>query len=170
MTRRAPFHTAILLTLAAVCSGGCLYSFKGGSVPSHLKTIAIPILDDQSGSGEANIRETFTNRLKDRFRQDNSLRLTEKANADALLEGTITGVTTTPLVVTTGETLSKQRVTITVKFVYQDLVLKKKVYEKEFSDYGDFDISGGPDLRQTAIGAALDKLTESVLNETVAGW
>lgn len=149
---------------------GCLYSFKGGSVPPHLKSIAIPLFDDQSGSGEANIRETFTNDVKDRFRQDNSLHVAEKADADALLEGTLTSVVTTPLVVTTGETLSKQRVTITVKIIYQDLTLKKKIYEKEFSDYGDYDVSGGPDQRQTAISAALVKLTESILNETVAGW
>jgi len=170
MTARRTF--LIILAAGALLNvlQGCLYSFKGGSVPPHLKTIAIPLFDDQSGSGESNIRESFTNKLKDRFRQDNSLRIAEKAAADALLEGTISSVTTTPLVVTTGETLSKQRVTISVKVTYQDLTLKKKIYEKEFSDNGDYDVTGGPNQRLTAIGAALDKLTESILNDTVAGW
>ncbi len=149
---------------------GCIYSFKGGSVPPHLKTIAIPLLDDQSGSGEPNLRENFTNKLVTRFRQDNSLQIADKSRADVLLEGTITSVTTTPQQVTTGETLTKQRLTISVKVTYQDLKLKKTIYDKQYSDYGDYDISGGPDQRQAAISSALDKLTETILNDTVASW
>ncbi len=160
---------AAILLACLMLAPGC-YSFKGGSVPPHLKTIAIPLLDDQSGAGEPNLRESFTTKLVNRFRQDNSLQIAEKTRADALLEGTITAVVTAPQQVTTGETLSRQRLTITVKVTYQDMKLKKTIYEKQFSDYGDYDISGGPDQRQAAISAALDKLTETILNETVAGW
>ncbi len=165
----------ILFAILASCIlllavGGCFYSFKGGSVPPHLKTIAIPLLDDQSGSGEPNLRENFTNKLLTRFRQDNSLQIADKSRADALLEGTVLSVATTPQQVTTGETLTKQRLTISVKITYQDLKMKKTVYDKQYSDYGDYDISGGPDQRQAAIASALDKLTETILNDTVASW
>jgi hypothetical protein len=151
------------------CSG-CIYSFKGGSVPPHLKTIAIPLLDDQSGSGEPGLRENFTNKLIESFRQDNSLQLADKARADAVIEGIIQSVATAPLVVTTGETLAKQRLTISVKVTYQDMKMKKPIFEKQFSDYGDYDVSGGPSQRQAAITTALNKLTEEILNETVSGW
>ncbi len=159
----------VLFAALALLAAGC-YSFKGGSVPAHLKTLAIPLLDDQSGSGEPNLRENFTNKLIARFRQDNSLTLTDKAKADALLEGTVTGVTTTPQQVNAGETLSRQRLTIAIKVTYQDLKMKKTIYDKQYSDYGDYDISGGHDQRLVAINAALDKLTETILNDTVAGW
>ena len=149
---------------------GCLYSFKGSSVPAHLKTIAIPLFDDQSGSGEPGLRESFTNKLTERFRQDNSLQLADKARADALIEGVIVSLATQPLTVTKGETLTKQRITVTAKVSYQDMKLKKKIFEKEFPGYGDYDISGGPGQRQTAINTALDKMAEDILNETVSGW
>ena len=160
-----------ILILGLACSlTGCIYSFKGGSVPPHLKTIAIPLFDDQSGRGEPGLRESFTNKLIESFRQDNSLRLSDRSHADALLEGIIQSISSTPLVVTTGETLTKQRLTITVKVTYQDLKMKKTVYDKQFSDYGDYDASGGQTQRQAAITAALDKLTEEILNDTVSGW
>ena len=164
---KSSIASLLILTLAF---GGCLYSFKGGSVPPHLKTISIPLFDDQSGQGEPGLRETFTNKLIDSFRQDNSLQLADRAHADALLEGIIQSISTTPLVVTTGETLAKQRLTITVKVTYEDMKMKKTIYDKQFSDYGDYDASGGVSQRQAAISAALDKLTQEILNDTVSGW
>ncbi len=156
--------------LTAIAVAGCIYSFKGGSVPPHLKTIAIPLLDDQSGSGESGVRENLTNKLITSFRQDNSLKIADRTHADAVLEGIIQSISSTPLVLTTGETLSKQRVTVTVKVTYEDMKLKKNIYDKQFSEYGDYDVSGGPSQRLTAINTALDKLTEDILNDTVSGW
>jgi hypothetical protein len=159
----------IVLVSLSGCAG-CPYSFSGSSVPSHLKTIAIPLFDDQSGFGEPGLREKFTNRLINRFVQDNSLEVADKTRADSMLEGIIVAVRDEPLVVTKGESVSKRRVTVSVKATYQDLKLKRKVWEKEFSNTGDFEISGGPAQRQVGVDAAIEKLTEDILIETVSGW
>jgi hypothetical protein len=168
--------TALRWTLLAVvlaglsgCSG-CPYSFTGSSVPAHLKTIGIPLFDDQSGSGEPGLRELLTNKLIARFRQDNSLEIADKTRADSMIEGAIVSVSTQPNVITAGETVSRNRVTISAKAAFQDLKLKKKVYDKQYSEWGDYDISGGPEQRQAAIDAALEKLAEDILLETVSGW
>lgn len=162
-------NTIFLLALGFMVTG-CSYSFTGSSVPSHLKTIAIPLFDDQSGSGEPSLREEFTKKLIDRFVQDNSLQVTDRSAADAIIEGTIVAMPDQPLVVEAGETVSKRRVTITVKATYQDLKLRKKVWEKEFSNWGDYESSGGIESRSAGIAAAIEKLTEDILIETVSGW
>ena len=159
----------VLVAGLSGCSG-CPYSFTGSSVPKHLKTIAIPLFDDQSGSGEPGLREQLTNKLTNRFRQDNSLELADKTRADSMIEGAITSMTTAPNVITAGETVSRNRVTIGAKAAFQDLKLKKKIFEKDYSEWGDYDISGGPEQRQAAIDAALEKLAEDILLETVSGW
>ena len=161
---------AIALLLITLCAPGCMYSFKGSSVPAHLKTIAIPLFDDQSGSGEPGLRERLTNKLIERFRQDNSLQIAGKAEADAILEGVIVTVSAAPIVVTTGETLQKQRLTIAVKVADQDMKLRRKIFDKQFSNFGDFSIVDGPSGRQAALGVAIDKITEDILNDTVSGW
>jgi len=150
--------------------GGCPYSFTGSSVPKHLKTIAIPLFDDQSGFGEPGLREKFTNRLISRFAQDNSLEVADKSHADSMLEGVIVSVRDEPLVVTAGESVSKRRVTIAVKATFTDMKLRKKVWDKDFSNVGDYDIAGGPAQRDVGVDAAIEKLTEDVLLETVSGW
>ncbi|MBI1807912.1 MAG: LptE family protein [Ignavibacteria bacterium] len=147
-----------------------MYSFTGSSVPSHLKTIAIPLFDDQSGAGEPGLREKLTNKLIDRFRQDNNLEIADKTHADSILEGIITSIPDQPQVVEKGETVTKRRVTVSVKVTYQDMKLKKKIYDKEYSAWGDYLIGGGPAQRQTGIDAAIEKLTEDILIDTVSGW
>lgn len=160
---------SLLIIFFTVTLAGC-YSFTGSSVPPHLKTIAIPLLDDQSGSGEPSVREKLTNKLIEKFRQDNSLQITERVNADAILEGTITSLTSKPQVISGNETVTKQQITITVKMVYQDMKLKKKIWEKQFSEWGEYDLGGGVQQRDAAIETANEKITEDILLETVSGW
>jgi hypothetical protein len=162
------FIVVILLAALSGCSG-CPYSFTGSSVPPHLKTIGIPLFDDQSGSGEPGLREKLTNKLIERFRQDNSLEVVDRLRSDATLEGTIVSMTDQPNVITAGETVSRSRITMNVKAVFQDMKLKKKVYEKQFSAWGDYEI-GSATGRQTGIDAAIEKLAEDLLLETVSGW
>jgi len=163
------FLFALAIAGLSGCSG-CPYSFTGSSVPSHLKTIAVPLFDDQSGSGEPGLREQLTNKLISRFRQDNSLELADRTRADSMIEGTIVSMSTQPNVINAGETVTRNRVTISAKAAFQDMKLKKKVFDKQYSEWGDYDISGGPEQRQAAIDAALEKLSEDILLETVSGW
>lgn len=148
---------------------GC-YSFTGASVPPHLQTIAIPLFDDQSGSGEPGLREKLTNNLIKKFRQDNSLVVADKTTADSILEGIIVAMTDQPQVVSAGETVSKSRITITVKVIYQDMKLKKKVWEKQFSQWADYELAKGPNERNASDSTANEKLCEDILLQTVTNW
>ena len=149
---------------------GCAYSFTGSSVPTHLKTVVIPVIDDQSGFGEPGLRELFTQELTTQFITDNSLEVSDRTTADSILEGVVLTVTDIPSSVEEGEQVRKRRVTITVKFSYQDMKLRKKVWEKTFSNWGDYVSGTGLSQRSEGIREALRKLSEDVLLETVSGW
>ncbi len=151
------------------CSG-CPYSFTGASVPPHLKTLAIPFVEDKSGSGEANLRESFTRMITQKFIDDNSLRVGERNSADAILECIVTGLSDAPQVITSGENVSGRRVTLSVNVVYRDLVKKKLIYEKQFSNYGDYLSADGRDARTAAIQKAIEKITDDILLDTISGW
>jgi hypothetical protein len=148
---------------------GCTYSFKGGSVPPHLKTIAIPIMEDQSGYGDPTLRDSFTKQLVDRFTNDNTLQLTDRNTSDSMLEGVITDVKDTALPLGS-EQVAQRRITVTVRMTFQDLKLRKKVWEKSFNSWGDYPSSGGLTQRNDGVKEAVRKLTEDILNDTVAGW
>src|SRR6266705_6134906 len=131
------------------CSG--CYSFTGGSVDKHIKTIAIPLVDDQSGLGDPGLRERFTTELTNLFISDNSLQVADRTTADSILEGVIEPVSDAPSVVSKGEAVTKRRITLTVKFLFQDKIQRKKLWEKSFSEWGDYDSGGGTSQRDAGL-------------------
>ena len=161
------FVTVILFNLCC-----CSYSFTGASVPDHLKTIAIPGIDDRSGSAEADLRENFELTLTQKFIDDNTLRIADKGNADALLECTITSLSDAPTVVAGGETVTVRRININVRVVYKDLVKRKTIFENSFSNFGDYETETGDfvENRSNAIETAVDKLAEDILLAVVSNW
>ncbi len=151
-------------------TGCCAYSFTGAAVPPHIKTIAIPIAEDRSGSGEPGLREMLTDKLTQKFIDDNTLQVADKSNANAVLECTITSLTDAPAVVAAGENVTSRRITLSVQVVYRDLVKRKTIFDKGFSNYGDYPVSGNINERRNAIETAVDKITEDILLDTVSGW
>jgi hypothetical protein len=159
-----------LLALPLVIILGCSYSFKGGTVPPHLKSVAIPVVDDASGYGDPSLREQFTRELTLRFITDATLELADRNTADAVLEGSIVEVRDAPNVLQGGENVAQRRITVRVKMAFNDLKLRKKMWEKEFSNWGDYPSGGGLTQREAGISEAVRKITEDILNDTVAGW
>ncbi len=159
----------IIITLFNL-TGCCAYSFTGASVPQHIKSIAIPVAEDRSGSGEPGLREMLTDKLTQKFIDDNTLQVTDKTNANSVLECNITSLTDAPAVVAAGENVKRRRITISVQVVYRDLVKRKTVFDKSFSNYGDYPSGGSINERKTAIETAVDKISEDILLDTVSGW
>lgn len=165
------FSIIIPLTILAVYTIGCSYSFTGSSVPNHLKTISIPFCIDRSGSGEPDMADNFTNTLIEQFISDNSLSVSDKAKSDALLDCTISSISDAPTVIEGGENVSARRLTINAKVVYKDFVMKKTVFDKRFSNYGDYETTGDiPTNRSNAIQIAIDRITEDILLAVVSDW
>lgn len=163
---------SILLTvlIAINFTGCCAYSFTGASVPEHLKSIAIPIADDRSGSGEPGLRESLTQKLIQKFIDDNTLQVGERTSANAILECSIVSLSDAPAIVSAGESITTRRITIGVKVVYRDLVKRTTVFDKTFTSYSDYPASDPVNQRKTAIENAIDLISEDILLDTVSGW
>lgn len=149
----------------------CSYSFSGASVPSHLKTIAIPIFSDKSGSGEFDLNQKLTKQLIQKFIDDNTLLVSDRLNSNALLEGTVTALSDAPTVVSGGEKITTRRITISVRIIYKDLVKKQQIFDRNFSNYGDYTVGGDiTSVRKQAIDTAIEKIAEDILLGVVSNW
>ena len=54
--------------------------------------------------------------------------------------------------------------------VYRDLIQRKAIYDKSFSNYGDYPSGGTIEERKDAIETAIDLISEDILLDTVSGW
>jgi len=160
------------LVFFLICSfNACSYSFTGASIPEHLKSIAIPLFKDNTGGGEPELREKFTNLLTKKFLDDNQLRVVPKANCDALLECTIVALTDGPAVVSGGEQVTYRKITLSVKVLYRDLVKKTTIFDKTFSDYAEYSTEGDfTTARKKAIDDTIEKISEDILINVVSNW
>jgi hypothetical protein len=160
--------TKLIILLLAILLQSCgYYSFKG-ALPSHLKTIAIPLFNNKTPFPGA--PEDLTNQLTDAFMEDNSLAVVDESRADLILSGSVESILVKPVIVSTGETVSESKVIVKVRVKCEDTVINKTVFDKNFEDYGLMEGGGGLDERDAAIQTAIEQLTDKILNATLSGW
>lgn len=149
----------------------CSYSFKGANPPEGIRTIFIPTILDESGFGQPNLADIMTQRLKQKFINDNTLEYAEKTSADGMLDCVIKSVQDEALVVTGGEQVSKRKITINLSVDFSNLKKQKSIWKKDFSNWGEYESSsGGFSKRDEGISSAIDKITDDVLIEVISNW
>lgn len=145
------------------------YSFTGGSIPPHLKTIFIESAEDNSGYGNPLIGDQLTLLLFDKFRSDGSLEVVE-ANGDASIFVKIKSIRDEPLTVGTDEYVSENKITLSCEAEYYDNTKRKSVWNKNFSSFGVYSIEDPQTGREEAIRIALDLAADDILIAVISGW
>ena len=148
---------------------GC-YSFTGGNIPSHLKSIYIQPVLDQSGYGNPLFRAKLAHSLIDEFRSDNSFNIVETAGGDSKLEVNITNISDAPIAVSSGAIETERRVTVRCKAIYYDNVKRNEIWNKDFSAYQNYELSNALANRNEAIELILEQIANDVLLAVVSGW
>jgi hypothetical protein len=165
MVSKIRYSLVALLTVVFLSCG--YYSF-GGSIPSDVKKIAIPIFDDNTSY--PGVREDLTNLVIDAFIADNTLEIVNEAEADLLLTGTILSIREQAAIVTSGEDVEQFDVYVTVKVKCENLKTGKVWWDKTLRRFGTMSGAGSQDQQSEAIEEAITQITDDILNNTLANW
>jgi len=162
---------SIAFVLLMLSSTGCgFYSFTGASIPEHLGTVAIPLVEDNTIATVVSMDNQFTTLLIDRFVRQTRLSLeTTESEADALLTVTISRYDNMPTSVSGNEQATRNRVSITVSVKYQDQVQNKELLNRTFSASEEYD-PFNPSQEETAAFAALEKIAEDIFTAATSNW
>jgi len=158
----------ITLIVMTVVLSSC-YSFRGGSVPAHLKTIAIASVVDNSGYGDPTFREVATEALMQRFRGDNSLQVVED-NGDARLTSSISRIQDDILNVQGADLESQRKISVTMEVEYFDAVKNRTVWKRSFQNFDVYDVANATEDRQRAMRQAINRIADDVLLAVVSDW
>jgi hypothetical protein len=146
------------------------YSFTG-SLPSHVKRVAVPMFENNTSFNAVN--QDLTNKLVDEFVSDNTLEVTSESKADIVISGTIGSIIQRPAILSSGQTAEQvdaYQMVVNVKVKCEDLQKNKVLWEKTLSQFGDMSGAGSIDEQNTAIEEALNKITQDILNNTLGYW
>ncbi|MCX7834548.1 MAG: LPS assembly lipoprotein LptE [bacterium] len=159
----------ILYLFLIIVQVGCFrYSFTG-SMPPHLKTVAVITLEDRTA--ELGLREKLTDAIVEAYRNDNTLRITDPTSADAILSGEVSSLLEAPYSFTAAETVTETRVTISIRIKLEDKIKNKVLYEGVLSAFGGYGSASSTNSnRDAAIDEAIKKLASEVVTKTLSGW
>ena len=169
MAKHLIFILLIYLNIANISCG--VYGFRGNNPPPGINSIAIPTFQDISGFSDPTLAERLTQRLKAKIITDNTFRVADRNISDAVLVSTITNVRDEALVISSGEVVQKRKISVTVKVTFEDLKKQKKIWEKNFENYGEY---GSSDIseseRNSGLDFAIEKITEDILIDLTSNW
>jgi len=152
--------------LLLLISGCGVYSFSGSGL-SGIKTIAIPLFENQTQ--EYGIRESLTERVAEMFVQDNTLKVVNEKVADSILHGVITRYQRESHTFDEQENIKEYIVRIWVKVWFEQKKNKKIIWkEDELLGWGIY--SAQDETEDMGKQRAIEKLAEDIVNKTVKGW
>jgi outer membrane lipopolysaccharide assembly protein LptE/RlpB len=93
---------------------------RGGALPEGVKSVGVPMFENQTRKAE--VEQRFTEQMVEELSTRSDVRILSGAEgADALLRGVITGYETSPVVLTSEGRASRYEVTVTASVRLEDL-------------------------------------------------
>ena len=174
MKNKLLFSLSLFLFTIVLAMQGCHYSMSGASTLAE--SIQVEEFFNNTDLGPANLGQTFTNRLKDYYQQNSSLRVV-KENGQLVIEGMITTYQISQLAPVSGganqsDLAALTRLTIGVKINYTDTLEPKNNFkDRTFSFYADFPNTQDLNAVQESLERKImDQIFIDVFNATIANW
>lgn len=163
-------HFLTILLCISIHSCG-VYSFKGASIPSTMKTVSIGFFENNATLVVPYLSQQFTNALADRIRNQSRLNIVIN-NADASFEGRITNYTVAATAIQGNNQTTTNRLTITVNVKYKNNLQPEQNFEQSFSRFRDFSIATSTfqAQEQQLITEINQLLTEDIFNKAFNNW
>ena len=170
------FKKYFLLFSFSLISHSCgIYSFTGSSIPVGVETFQVDYFENTAGGRpgstvEPGLDRDFTIALQDLIVNQTSLNLVNEGG-DIIYSGDIVEFSVTPMAATAEIKAAQNRLTIAVMVSYESTINEEDNIEKRFSHY--FDFPGDLqlyDIKDSALEEIFERITQDILNETLAKW
>ena len=182
-------HMIWWIFLSLLCID-CGYYSLAGSIPPHIRSISLPLLDNQTA--EFGISEGITDNLLEKFTDENVLRVVDVDNSDSILRGSIVQAEDIPYTYSKEEVVGEYRFTVAIDIEWIDVANDEVLLEKRFKGWGAYGIGGDissdeidndgdgliddedtdeiGDARTFATKVAVGKIAQDILNDILTTW
>jgi outer membrane lipopolysaccharide assembly protein LptE/RlpB len=162
-----------VLVLAAAALAGCAYTTSSALLPSHLRTVAIPVFENNTT--QYSLEKEITDAVIAKFIADNHLKVVDERVANSVLRGKVVAYRNSVFGFTGSNRAQEYRVTITVNVVFKDQVKNREVWsDAELVKYSNYYVENVPgQTAKTELDGrkeAVSKIADEILSRTVEGW
>ena len=160
-----------IFSISTLLLGCGAYSFSGISLPPETTTFQVNYFQNNAPLIEPGLERDFKVALEDLIQNQTNLSLVT-SNGDLVYEGEITEYRISPTTATADNTAAQNRLTIAVKVHFYDKNDDEAEFDQRFSFY--YDYAGSAQLvgsqKDTAIAEIFERLTQDVINASLAKW
>jgi hypothetical protein len=162
-----------LLALALVASSlaGCSHYSFSSAVKTHISTVAIPVLANETL--EYGAEQGVTDALINEFTDDNALRVVGEEQADSIIRGAVLLYERPVVSYDAAGSPNEYKVRVVASLTYEDLTRNEIVWEGEVEGWALYSLDGSAGTLTTEEEArlyAFQKLAQDVLAKTVQSW
>jgi outer membrane lipopolysaccharide assembly protein LptE/RlpB len=128
------------LVLAALLVAGCGYSTRG-SLPDHIKTVAVPIFKNRTL--EPGVESAITSGVVNAFSSGGRVKVVPIDEADAVLQGEVVGYSLDGLSFDTNANVRAYRLRLVLNVEFRDVRRSAMLWRQEgLSETSDFQVAG----------------------------
>jgi hypothetical protein len=166
----------LLILMSLVLFGlSCGYSLRGtgSSLPPHIRTINVPMFENNTTRFQLDLK--LTESVRDELTARGEVEVSpERTGADAVLIGEITAFTVNPIGFGQDATASSYNIVVVAKIVLRDLVNNRVLFSNpHFSYQQSYDVPDGTDfesVQQAAIDAIAVKFARTLVINLLEGF
>jgi hypothetical protein len=164
VSRRRLRAGALLACLWAL--QGCGYSFQG-TLPPHIKTIAVPIFINRTP--QPAVDSVITRAIVDAFATNGRLRVVRPEDADAILEGEVIGYSVGPIAVDPSLAVQQYRLGVTLNLRMRDVRRNQVLFQQSnVSEQADFPVAGNVAQTLSVEAGALQQAAVEIARNIVS--
>lgn len=161
---------ALLLLALAVALGGCGYTLRG-TLPAHIQSISVPIFRNRTQ--EPGIEGIITRAVVEGFSTNGRLRVASREQADAVLDGEVTGYTIASVAFDRDANVRLYRLIVTVNLRLRDQRESKVLFQqdnvREQADFRVQDVVSQTISREeTAVRVAAGEIGRAIVSLTIS--
>ena len=168
--RHVKLVVVLMVLSQALSSCKVSYSFSGVNISPEVLTYSVQYFQNRAPVVQAQLSQVFTDALMDKIQNNTSLDLATDGG-DVQFSGEITGYATRPTAITGDETAARNRLTISVRVKYTNVLEPDLDYDSSFSRYEDYDASQNlTDVENLLIEMIVEYLIEDIFNKAFVSW
>lgn len=160
----------ILIFVALLSGCSVKYSFTGASIPPEAKTVSVQLFQNIAPQVNPTLSNYFTEELKNAFMTQTKLLMVNDFG-DFAFSGQITNYSVAPISVQSNEVAAQNRLTISVKVKFVNVVEPKSSFDKTFTQYEDYDSNQSfTQVEDQLMQEIVKKIIEDIYNASAANW
>jgi hypothetical protein len=135
-----------------------------------VKSVSINPFKNVASLAPPVLSNTLTEALKDKFSSETKL-IPLNSDGDLIFSGRITNYSINPIAIQSNETASKNRLSITVKVKFVNIIDEESNYDKTFSRYADYESSQDfTSIEESLSEEIVSQLIDDIFNEAFTNW